>query len=314
MLGLDFSFSRPDPGYIKSQGFDFICRYLSHSPGKNLSRPEADAALAAGISIVLVWETYSNRALSGFAGGREDAGAAYAQAQALGQPLDRPIFFAVDWDASEGEQAAIDDYLRGAASVIGPERVGVYGSYYVVKRCHENGSARWLWQTYAWSGGLVYNPAHLYQYSNGEWGGTVDFNEAKTDDFGQWPFSGTSNHGTSNQGDDDMGLGWRASRMESTDGDGREWDAHFDTSIYKESQVAIIVHAEKDPGIAFPFDHVHATILFDPTHTGTGWREAWQGDIPVGTDFGWPIKDYTGQVRVILDQANAAYCERRELS
>lgn len=189
MLGLDFSYSRPDPGYVKSQGFSFIARYLSYTPGKNISRREADAALAAGLAVVLVWETYANRPLSGYSGGVADAREAAAQALSVGQPASRPIYFAVDWDASSRELPAIDDYLRGAASVFGAGRVGVYGSYTVVKHCLEAGSAAYGWQTYAWSGGRLYDGSHLYQYSNGEWGGSVDFNRALKPDYGQWPHS-----------------------------------------------------------------------------------------------------------------------------
>lgn len=190
MLGLDYSMARPDPAFIKAQGFDFVLRYLSYTPGKNISPQEAASLLAAGVSIGLVWETYAQRPLEGYAAGADDARQAAMQAKAVGQPDDRPIYFAVDWDASASEQPAIDDYLRGAASVIGFNRVGVYGGYHVVRRCHENGTAKWLWQTYAWSSGRVYEYNHLYQYSNGEWKGSVDFNEAKQKDFGQWPYSG----------------------------------------------------------------------------------------------------------------------------
>jgi hypothetical protein len=71
---------------------------------------------------------------------------------------------------------------------MGAARVGVYGGYWVIKRCAENGTARWLWQTYAWSGGHLSSAAHLYQYNNGEKiaGSSVDFDRALKPEFGQW--------------------------------------------------------------------------------------------------------------------------------
>ena len=192
MKGLDYSFSRPEPARIAREGFAFVMRYLSYTPGKNITPQERDALFAAGLSIGLVWETYAQRPMSGYAGGREDAQAAYSQARALGQPLDRPIYFAVDWDASESEIATVRDYLSGAASILGAERIGVYGSYRVVSVCMETGAAAWGWQTYAWSGRSIYAGAHIYQYSNGEWNGTVDFNEGRQPDIGCWPYIPTT--------------------------------------------------------------------------------------------------------------------------
>jgi hypothetical protein len=97
------------------------------------------------------------------------------------------VYFSADWDATSGEQAAIDAYLKGAASVLGAGRVGVYGSFDVINRCKRNGTARWFWQTYAWSGGRLSGAAHLYQYHNGQHiNGAVDLTRALVPEFGQW--------------------------------------------------------------------------------------------------------------------------------
>ena len=186
--GLDYAWSRPSTGALTSGGVDFVCRYLSHDPSKNLSRDEAEALTRAGIWVVVVWETTANRALSGQAGGWADAIAAAAQAKACGMPPGRPIYFAADWDATEGQQAAINAYLDGAASVTGRGRVGLYGGYYPVKRALDAGRARWAWQTYAWSGGRWDSRAHIQQYRNGVnfAGADVDYNRAMTSDYGQW--------------------------------------------------------------------------------------------------------------------------------
>jgi hypothetical protein len=186
--GIDYAFGRPSIAALKDAGIKFVCRYLSRSPSKNLDHLEANALSEAGIWIVVVWETSARRALDGYAGGAEDALEAQVQAQGCGMPSDRPIYFAVDWDASAGQQAAINAYLDGAASVLGGSRVGIYGGYGPVKRALDSGHAIWAWQTYAWSGGRWDSRAQLQQYSNDHTldGVGCDYDRATTEDYGQW--------------------------------------------------------------------------------------------------------------------------------
>jgi hypothetical protein len=166
----------------------FACRYLSNDSGKNLSLAEARELSAAGIWLVVVWETTAQRALAGKSAGVSDAKAAAAQAEACGMPGDRPIYFAVDWDASESQQAAINAYLDGAASVLGRQRVGIYGGFWPVSRAFDGGHVTWGWQTYAWSGGRWDRRAQLQQYSNDHIinGVGLDYDRAVKDDYGQW--------------------------------------------------------------------------------------------------------------------------------
>jgi hypothetical protein len=111
-----------------------VCRYLSHdTTGKNLTRAEAERLSAAGIWLVVVWESAAGRARSGRGGGVADARAADAQARACGMPRDRPIYFAVDADATGGEQTRISacldgvgvDHDHGMTEDYGQWRVGV---------------------------------------------------------------------------------------------------------------------------------------------------------------------------------------------
>lgn len=186
--GIDYAFGRPGVAALKAAGVKFVCRYLSHSPTKNLTSAEAHSLSGAGIWIVVVWETTANRALAGRTAGVADAIDAQMQAQACGMPAGRPIYFAVDWDASTSQQAAINAYLDGAASVLSRDRVGIYGGHGPVKRALDAGKAKWAWQTYAWSGGQWDGRAQLQQYSNGHTLGGVgcDYNRAKKADYGQW--------------------------------------------------------------------------------------------------------------------------------
>ena len=186
--GIDYAFGRPSIAALKAAGIRFVCRYLSHSPSKNLTADEARSLSDAGIWIVVVWETTANRALDGYAGGAADAADAQAQAQACGMPAGRPVYFAVDWDATSGQQAAINAYLDGAASELGRANVGIYGGYGPVKRALDGGHAAWAWQTYAWSGGRWDSRAQLQQYSNDHTfdGVGCDYDRATAGDFGQW--------------------------------------------------------------------------------------------------------------------------------
>lgn len=188
IFGIDYAWSKPSVKAMTDAGVKFIARYLSNDSSKDLSRSEATAANNAGIWCVVVWETTADRALSGDAGGETDARKARDKADALGMPDDRPIYFAVDWDASEGQQATINAYFDGAASVLGRDRVGMYGGYWPIKRAFDAGKITWGWQTYAWSGGKWDTRAHIQQYKNGVnlGGADVDYDRAMYDDYGQW--------------------------------------------------------------------------------------------------------------------------------
>jgi len=192
--GVDYSAAPPGGAAIAAAGYRFAARYLSNSPSKNIDEAEAADLRSNGIDVVVVWETTAMRALDGQAAGSQDAAAAREQADALGFPADAPIYFAVDFDASEAQQAPIDAYLSAAGSVLGADLVGVYGGFYVVERCFENGTATFGWQTGAWSGGQVSDQAHIYQrIGQVTVGGTeCDVDEALQDNFGQWPADGST--------------------------------------------------------------------------------------------------------------------------
>jgi hypothetical protein len=185
----DFAWSKPSVAALKGAGYSGVCRYLSRdTSGKNLSRAEADAYRTAGIAIVSNWEYDPQAALNGYNQGVADATLARTQHEQCGGPATAPIYFSVDFDTTPGQQAAINAYLNGCASVLGKSRVGVYGSYYVVERCAGAGTASWFWQTYAWSGGQWSSHAHIRQIQNGitVGGADCDRNQAMTANYGQW--------------------------------------------------------------------------------------------------------------------------------
>jgi hypothetical protein len=192
IFGVDYAWSKPDPAALHGDGVKFAMRYLSHDASKNLTAGELKRLRNHGIAVGLVWESTANRALSGYAGGVADAKVAASQAAALGlgpTPADwglapgLPIYFAVDFDATDAQKPTIATYLKGAASVLGKDHVGVYGGYWVIKHCVDHDVCSWFWQTYAWSGGRVHPKTHIYQYRNGvsAHGGSYDLNHARND-------------------------------------------------------------------------------------------------------------------------------------
>jgi len=182
--GIDYAW-KPHPPL--PAGCEFVARYLSTDPTKNITAGEAATLQAAGQEIVVVWETTTNRVDSGHDGGVADAKAALQQATDASMPLGSPIYFAVDYAAQVGP--IILGYFQGAREVLGAGRVGVYGCYSVVKALLDAGAVDYVWQTSAWSLGNWEPRAHIQQYGYNQ---VFDWNRAYFPDFGQWqlPTSG----------------------------------------------------------------------------------------------------------------------------
>lgn len=186
--GIDYSWARPGGRNIKNAGKQFVVRYLFEDGqgGKGLDANELADLVNNGLEIVLVYEAFAASPKEGAQTGKAHAAAAQREINRLGLPEKSVVYFAADWDAQAGDQPAIDDYLRGAASIIGLDRVGLYGSADVMQRTMQSGTAKWFWQTYAWSRGRVQEGIHLYQYLNGQnLNGAVDYNRTSLDNYGQ---------------------------------------------------------------------------------------------------------------------------------
>jgi hypothetical protein len=126
-------------GLLKRE-YDFVIRYYNAiNPRKNLSRTEAAALCAAGLRIAAVWEDGSptNAAYFGHKKGLSDGKAAFNYAKGtIGQPLNAPIYFAVDYDASAQDlEGLIIPYFQGISEAFHTAAgaglaypIGVYGS------------------------------------------------------------------------------------------------------------------------------------------------------------------------------------------
>ena len=184
--GIDFGWSCP-----VSSAKSFGASYLSTDASKNWSSSCVRAFHQAGKAVVFVWETSATEALSGYAAGQNDARAAAGQAKALGAPSNVHIDFAIDFDETTSQAAAVASYFKGADSVLGVSRVGDYGGYYPTTRLCAAHEVTLAWQTYAWSGGqwAPASCAPLEQYLNSS---SVDYDRAIAACYGQWSASGSS--------------------------------------------------------------------------------------------------------------------------
>lgn len=186
--GVDYSFSRPDPARLAAAGKRFACRYLSYTPGKNITGSEVDRLHAAGLAVVLNWEATAGGWRGGAAAGRTHASEALRLANNLGAPNSAAIYFSIDQDTTPGDYPTVAAYLNAAAAVIGRGRLGAYGEYDLIRYLFDRKTITWGWQTYAWSHGTWEPRAHIQQYRNGQTvaGGEVDLDRATAATFGQW--------------------------------------------------------------------------------------------------------------------------------
>lgn len=181
---VDYSFSRPNLTALKQAGFTKVMRYLSpNGQPKTVNRAEVDSLHQNGMAVGFVYEWYAARAKEGRAAGEYDGRIALQQANEMGIPADVPLFAAIDYDAPESDQPALNDYIDGFASIVGDRGRAAYAGYWIIKRLFDAGKIKYGWQTYAWSGGNWDNRAQLRQVLNGQTigGGSVDFNETLGD-------------------------------------------------------------------------------------------------------------------------------------
>ena len=206
MTVIDFSSAYPAASDVKAAGHDGVMLYVSRPrqgwmKGKLLTRSIVDAYRSAGLGVGFVFQ-YGGAAdpdsLRGFDGGKADAIEAAQKLRDVGCD-DWPIYFAVDFDATLAQwNGPISDYFRGAAEVLGVQRVGIYGHSRI---CHWAGPEdnlvgrvgdRWLaWVTKSWSAGQTgQDYAVLYQGTHnvtGPSGVQIDINQTWGDQWGQYP-------------------------------------------------------------------------------------------------------------------------------
>lgn len=194
---LDYSAGYPGARAVRDAGYGGVIRYL-RKEGTSRVRPITAAELADmrahELAVALVYQAVStSRVTEGRAAGQHDARWALAQAAAIGAPDPRCIYFAVDHDHPP---AAVAEYFRGAGDVLGAERVGGYGGYFVLAHLLDHGLITRAWQTVGWSTRrnsdgtrtlMRERRAHLFQLLGQPLvnGIPVDINDVLREDFGQ---------------------------------------------------------------------------------------------------------------------------------
>jgi peptidoglycan hydrolase-like protein with peptidoglycan-binding domain len=192
-FGVDYSFSRPDPAVLQQRGVKVAGRYLwpAQYNSKGITRAEYDGLVSHGITVFFIYEE-DGKELTSFAAGVRVAQAAEAELGILGLP-NMPIYFNVDYAATAADMPGIMAALDGIASVIGLARTGLYSGLAPIKAAFDAGKITRGFQTYGWSVDpttklVVWDPrAQIQQWSNGQWGGSVDFLRTMVNDFGQNP-------------------------------------------------------------------------------------------------------------------------------
>lgn len=147
---------------LRDQGrsIRFVQRYL-----RDLTRAEVTALRNAGFQIVSCFEegNATNMAYFTRAQGQHDARRGFTQAQAVGQPAGKPVYFAIDTDPDVRQRQVILDYAQGLrdgftqylADMKAQNKqpvnyaIGIYGSGCVLSWCQAQGIATWFWQAFA---------------------------------------------------------------------------------------------------------------------------------------------------------------------
>lgn len=186
---IDYSYDRFTAAELKAAGKAGAIRYVaSGRPEVSATRAEVDGIRAGGLAFVAVWERGPARALAGYPAGKLDAADAAAYCAGLGASSTDPAYFAVDFDATPAQMPTVAAYVEGVASVLGWDRVGVYGGLPVLEYLRARTPLALFWQTIAWSGDVLLPYANLYQYRINDVlnGKEVDLDRALTADYGQW--------------------------------------------------------------------------------------------------------------------------------
>lgn len=171
-VGIDYADPITDPRTIVEAGYSFVMRYVSpigsgraagpSSPNpKDVTADELHALVDAGLAVGLVFESTANRALGGASAGHQDGQTAAARAAQVGYPLDRVMYWAVDFPAAPSTFPTLQAYGEGFAAGWPGAQHGPYGSAPVVDALAPHFPRRW--QAMAWSDGKVSRNADLLQ-------------------------------------------------------------------------------------------------------------------------------------------------------
>lgn len=200
-LMLDYAAGVLSAADLKAAGAAGAIRYVSDRRpgadwmvGKPIQLPEARDLYQAGLKIVSNYQ-FGKQQTADWLGG-QSAGVTHGKRgvelhTAAGGPASAPIYASIDDDPTLDQyKQQVAPYLRGWESVIGHQRVGVYGNSKVIEWALQDGLGSWYWQhNWGTPKGFVHPAAHLHQFeidARKVAGVGVDLNNILKPQFGQW--------------------------------------------------------------------------------------------------------------------------------
>ena len=189
---IDFAWARPPISLLQSLGVTAVLRYVGPpSWGKTITQGEWDAYVNNGIAVGLVFEQGADDAAGGFSAGVSNANLAVAYAPAGW----RFIYMAEDSDVAPGDSVRTA-YFQGAASVLSPQRHGIYGPGGFALQLFNAGIVTKIWQSASTSYNGNSHPlpqSHIQQGVGAPVPGyDTDPNTSLQLDFGQYPSPGSA--------------------------------------------------------------------------------------------------------------------------
>lgn len=164
--GIDTCVRIPDAQLLHDKGVSFVGRYLvpPEKFDKAITTDEAARLRAAGLAVLLCWETEAARAAEGIRAGTTDGERAKKCAEALGVAEGAAIYFAVDYVPNLRDYDAIEAYFRAAGHACAPFGCGIYGPFGIVEEMVRRIPTLYVWQCVGGSGGKLSASADVYQY------------------------------------------------------------------------------------------------------------------------------------------------------
>ena len=180
---------------LKLGNVKFVIRYYSQYSWKVLTNAEAANLHNRGIQIISIFQD-SGTNVGEFTEDKANDNAAKALelAESLNQPTGTAIYFAVDYDASDGDLAQLENYFSQVKVTLnGKYKVGVYGSGKVcnhIKQVKKLANYSWLNHSTGHAGYDEYDDITKYNIKQAE---NITYNSVPFDtdtavgnDYGQW--------------------------------------------------------------------------------------------------------------------------------
>lgn len=173
----------------REAGYRGVVRYLYDGP-KGLTRDEAKTILAGDLELAVVYESSADRARDGYPAGVADAHTANGLANAIPElGLDRPIYYACDFDARWDEVAP---YFTGVAEAGVRRLARTYAGIPIITSAIAAGvsTGGWVAAASSWSHGQTTDLAALWQRVGAVLGPLpfdYDENAVTLPDWGQTP-------------------------------------------------------------------------------------------------------------------------------